>query len=133
MAFTATSIARAFILAGVAFAIATSPALAESLDGKSFEGVFLARGKTRGDADILTFKNGRFHSSACDQYGYSDASYKTTNDGDAIRFEAETESAKYGKLRWMGFVRGEKLDATVLMIQEGKSPIENWVAAGLRK
>jgi hypothetical protein len=133
MTFTATSIARAFILAGAAFAFATSPAFADSLDGKSFEGVFLAKGKTRGDADTLTFKNGRFHSSACDRYGYSDASYQAIPDGNAIRFEAETESAKYGKLRWTGFVRGEKLDATVLMIQEGKSPIENWVAAGLRK
>lgn len=133
MTFIVTSIGRSIVLAAAAFAIASSPALAESLDGKSFEGVFLAKGKTRGDADTLTFKNGRFHSSACDQYGYSDASYKTTSDGNAIRFEAETLSPKYGKLRWTGFVRGEKFDATVMMIQEGKSPVENWVAAGLKK
>ncbi len=130
---SATSIGRALVLVGAALAIASSPARAESLDGKSFEGVFLAKGKTRGDADTLTFKNGRFHSSACDQYGYSDASYQALPDGNAIRFEAETESRKYGKLRWTGFVRGDKLDATVIMIQDGKSPIENWVAASLKK
>ncbi len=133
MTFTLTSIGRTIVQAVAAFTIASSPAFAEGLDGKVFEGVFLAKGKTRGDADTLTFKNGRFHSSACDQYGYSDASYTTASEGNATRFEAETESAKYGKLRWSGFIRGEKLDATVMMIQDGKSPIENWVAAGLKK
>jgi hypothetical protein len=124
---------RAAVLACSTLMIAASPALAQTLDGRSFDGVFLAKGKTKGDADTLTFKNGRFHSSACDQYGYSDASYKATPEGDAIRFEAETVSAKYGKLRWAGFVRGDKLDATVMMIQEGKAPVENWVVAGLKK
>ena len=82
---------------------------------------------------MLSFRNGRFHSSACDVYGYSDAPYKTTSDGNAIRFEAETVSAKHGKLRWTGFVRGDKLDATVLEIKDGKAPVENWVAAGLKQ
>ncbi len=113
--------------------LAIAPAHADSLDGKRFEGVFLAKGKTRGDADTLTFKGGRFRSSACDTYGYSDAPYKTSADGNAIRFEAETESAKYGKLRWTGFVRGDKLDATAVMVQDGKAPVENWVAASLKK
>lgn len=133
MNMSVASISRLMIQAVAAFTIASSPVFAESLDGKVFEGVFLAKGKTRGDADTLTFKNGRFHSSACDQYGYSDAVYKSAADGNAIRFEAETESPRYGKLRWSGFIRGEKLDATVMMIQEGKPPIENWVAAGLKK
>jgi hypothetical protein len=133
MTFTLTSVSRTIIQAVAAFTIASCPAFAETLDGKIFEGVFLAKGKTRGDADTLTFKNGRFHSSACDQYGYADAPYKSASEGNSVRFEAETESAKYGKLRWSGFIRGEKLDATVMMIQEGKSPIENWVAAGLKK
>lgn len=133
MTFNVALISRSIILAVAAFSIASSPVCAQGLDGKVFEGVFLAKGKTRGDADTLTFKNGRFHSSACDKYGYSDASYSSVADGNATRFEAETESPKYGKLRWSGFIRGEKLDATVMMIQEGKSPIENWVAAGLKK
>jgi hypothetical protein len=120
------------------FALATAvvpaaPALANGLDGRTFQGVFLERGKTSGDADTITFKNGRFRSSACDRYDYSDAPYKTMADGDGLRFEAETQSPKYGKLVWNGTVRGGKLDATVMMMQPGKSAVENWVVAGEKK
>jgi hypothetical protein len=104
-------------------------AQAGGLDGRSFQGVFIERGKTSGDADTLVFKDGRFRSVACDRYGYTDAPYKTAAVGDALRFEAETESAKYGRLVWNGMVRGGKLDATAMMVRSGKSPIENWVVA----
>lgn len=116
-------------------ALASGPAAAQSpLDGKAYEGVFLQRGKTRGDADTVSFRNGRFHSSACDQYGYGDAPYRVVStDGGVIRFEATTESPKYGKLEWSGAVRGDKLDATAMMLQPGKTPVENWVVAGLEK
>ena len=112
-------------------ALLSAGAQAQSLDGRSFQGVFLERGKTSGDADTLTFKDGRFRSSACDRYGYSDAPYKAVAAADgSTRFETETQSAKYGKLLWSGQVRGGKLDATVMMQREGKAPIENWVVAG---
>src|SRR5262245_32271730 len=105
----------------VAVAAAVVPAsvahASGSLDGRTFTGVFLERGKTSGDADTITFKEGKFRSSACDRYGYSDAVYKTGTTGDAMTFEAETQSAKYGKLLWSGTVRGSKLDATVMMVQ----------------
>jgi hypothetical protein len=120
-------------LMAVAAVVPASVAHAGNLDGRSFQGVFLERGKTSGDADTLIFKDGRFRSTACDKYGYSDAAYKTSADGDAVRFEAETQSAKYGKLVWNGVVRGGKLDATVMMMQPGKSAIENWVVAGEKK
>ena len=119
--------------AAIAFATASIfPAFAESnvLDGRSFEGVFIQKGKTSGDADTLTFRDGRFRSSACDRYGYSDAAYKTASAGDTTRFEAVTESAKYGRLMWSGEVRNGKLDATAMMVRDGKSNIENWVVAG---
>ena len=105
-------------------AAAVFPAFAESnaLDGRKFEGVFIQRGKTSGDADTIVFKDGRFRSLACDQYGYSDAPYKTAAMGDTTRFEAQTQSAKYGKL-----------DAKAMMVREGKSDIENWVVAAEKK
>jgi len=117
--------------AGALLLAAAVPALAvaEPLDGRVFQGVFLERGKTSGDADTLVFKDGRFHSSACDQYGYSDAPYRTVAAGDAVRFEAETSSPKYGKLYWTGSIRGSKLDATVMMERKGKPMLENWVVA----
>lgn len=123
----------AVALAGAMSLFAVGPSHGETLDGKTFEGVFIAKGKTRGDADTLSFQNGRFRSSACDRYGYSDATYRTSSDGNATRFEAETSSAKYGTLRWAGYVRGDRLDATVTELRDGKSPAEHWVAAGLKK
>jgi hypothetical protein len=119
-----------FGAAGWAGRVRDAQAQALALDGRRFDGVFIQRGKTKGDADILTFSGGRFRSSACDRYGYGDAPYRTSVQGDAVVFEAETESPKYGKLIWRGTVRGDKLDATALMRRDdGKPPVENWVAA----
>ena len=113
--------------------VPSAPAQANGLDGRSFSGVFLERGTTSGDADTLIFQDGRFRSTACDRYGYSDAPYKAMPAGDGTRFEAETQSAKYGKLVWNGTIRGNKLDATVMMVQSGKAPVENWVVAAEKK
>ena len=64
---------------------ATAMAQSSQLDGRRFEGVFLQRGKTSGDADTLLFQGGRFRSTACDRYGYSDAAYRVVAAGDAAR------------------------------------------------
>lgn len=122
--------ARAAIAAAVLL-----PALAvgNSLDGRHFDGVFIERGKTSGDADTISFKAGHFRSSACDRYGYTAAPYRASAQGDAVWFEAETESPRYGKLLWKGVVRDGKLDATALAIRQGRAPVENWVVAGEKK
>jgi hypothetical protein len=123
--------ASALVLTATTAAVAPAArAQGASLDGRRFDGVFIERGKTSGDADTLTFQGGRFRSSACDRYGYSDALYQASVAGDTIAFEAETNSPKYGKLRWRGTVRGDKLDATATSLREGKPPVENWVVAG---
>jgi hypothetical protein len=100
------------------------------LDGKTFQGVVLECGKTAGDAETITFRNGRFHSSACKAYGYGDGPYKASDSGDGLAFEAETESPQYGKLLWRGVVRGQRLDGTLTMMSEGKPAGEKWVLAG---
>jgi len=105
-------------------------AQAAMLDGRSFEGVVLESGKTSGDADTLIFAKGRFRSTACDRWEYGDGSYTAKAAGDAIAFEAETESPKYGKLLWKGVVRGRKLDGTLTMVRNGKAAGEKWVVAG---
>jgi hypothetical protein len=117
----------------VALALGCGTVAAGPLDGRSFQGVFLERGKTSGDADTLTFKDGRFRSSACDKYGYSDAPYRATVQGDVVHFETETESPRYGKLVWKGVVRDGRLDATAVAVRSGKAPVENWVVAGEKK
>jgi hypothetical protein len=120
---------NALLLAAGALLTARASAQSSQLDGRRFEGVFLPRGKTSGDADTLHFQGGRFRSTACDSYGYSDAPYRVVPAGDALAFEAETESPKYGKLVWRGVVRGEYLNATATMVRDGKPPVENWVVA----
>ena len=113
----------------------TAPSTAPStatLDGRRFEGVVLERGKTAGDADTLVFEGGRFRSTACDTWGYGDGAYRATVSGDGIAFEAETESAKYGLLRWHGTVRGPRLDGTLVMLRDGVAVGEKWVLAGER-
>jgi hypothetical protein len=130
------NVSRSFVSARLLLAgalLLPALALASSLDGRSFDGVFIERGKTSGDADTLTFKDGRFRSSACDRYGYSDAPYKATVAGDTVLFEAETESPKYGKLLWKGVIRDGKLDATAMSVRQGKAPVENWVVAGEKR
>ena len=125
--------------AAAAVVLATAsvfPAFAQTgaLDGRRFEGVFIQKGKTSGDADTLVFKDGRFRSLACDRYGYSDAPYRTASAGEMTRFEAETQSARYGKLRWSGLVREGKLDATAIMVRgDGQGDVENWVVAGEKR
>jgi hypothetical protein len=118
------------VLVGV---VVPALAAAAGLDGRRFEGVFIERGKTSGDADTLIFENGRFRSTACDRYGYADAPYKATGGGDVIFFETETESPRYGRLLWKGAVRDGKLDATATTVSQGKAPVENWVVAGEKK
>ena len=103
-----------------------------SLDGRNFDGIVLECGKTSGDADTLIFQGGRFRSTACDQYGYGDGPYTATRSGETVTFEAETESPKYGKLRWTGVVRGARLDGTMTMIRDGRATGEKWVLAGER-
>ena len=115
--------------------LAAGPAAAQTtLDGKAFDGVFLARGKTSGDAGTVSFRDGRFHSSACDKYGDGGAPYRVvSSDGGGARFEATTESPRYGKREWFGVICGDKLDATAMMLQPGRAPVDNWVVAGLKK
>lgn len=105
-------------------------AASQTLDGRRFEGVVLECGKTAGDADTITFTAGRFRSSACDRYGYSDGPYTVTESAGSLAFEAETESAKYGKLRWHGVVRGMRLDGTLTMMRDGQPAGEKWILAG---
>ena len=100
------------------------------LDGRRFDGVVLERGKTSGDADTLIFERGRFRSTACDRYGYGDGAYSATVQGETVSFAVETESPKYGQLRWKGVVNGERLDGSFVMVRDGKPAGEKWVVAG---
>jgi hypothetical protein len=121
---------RSLIFPGNTLAVAPAGAGRDPLDDRTFDGIVLECGKTSGDADSLIFKNGRFRSTACDRYEYGDGAYTAVTSGDAVTFSAETESPKYGKLRWNGVVRGKRLDGTLTMLRDGQAVGEKWVLAG---
>jgi hypothetical protein len=123
---------RALYMPYMSFAVGTAAARGQAavLDGRTFEGVVIERGKTSGDADTIIFKDGRFRSTACDQYGYGDGAYTVSMSGDTIAFEAQTESPQYGKLLWKGVVMGKKLDGTMTMVRDGKATGEKCLVAG---
>lgn len=84
----------------------------DALDGKTFVGDMGEKAKDRGDKDELVFKDGKFHSVACEQYGLGDATYTTTVNGDTTTFAAVTKSAEEGEMKWSGTVTGGKLNGT---------------------
>ena len=108
-------------------------AQAISLDGKVFVADAGEKGKLADEkADVITFKDGKFHSSSCDQYGYNKGNYKTSADGDAIVFEVETQSDKDGRLVWKGRVRGDQIEGNFTHYRKGgffnsnPAPVEHW-------
>jgi hypothetical protein len=125
------------VVGAVLFFPTAAFAQAESLDGK----VFVADGGVKGKAphlkgDLITFDGGKFHSSACDQYGYNKgeykAEYKAAEEGGGISFTADTASEKDGRIHWEGSVRGSDIEGTYTHYRKGwllnpsPAPIEHW-------
>ena len=126
--FTLASLAALFAMPAILVCAQASP-----LEGKVFVAEAGEKGKAADEkGDILTFKDGKFHSSSCDQYGYDKGNYKTSADGDAIIFEVETQSDKDGRLVWKGSVRGDQIEGNFTHYRKGgffnsnPAPIEHW-------
>jgi len=97
------------------------------LDGKHFAGEMGKEGATTGDKELITFKRGTFHSTACDANGFTAAPYTATEAAGVVNFSATCTSPKMGTLEWSGTVKGDELNATAtLAAQEGKEPMTMW-------
>lgn len=125
-------IAHAVLVAAV---IAAPAALAQvpNLDGRVFVADAGIKGKPADEkGDVLTFADGKFHSSLCDQWGYGKGAYKATTIGDTVQFETETLSDKYGRNVWKGTIRGGEIEGTFVHYPKGwllnpsPEPIEHW-------
>ncbi|MEO8104445.1 MAG: hypothetical protein ABI790_18170 [Betaproteobacteria bacterium] len=134
---------KLFTLASVAalLAMPAAPIAAQtgSLDGKIFVADAGEKGKDADEkGDVITFKDGKFHSSSCDQFGYGKGDYKSSKQGDAIVFEAETKSDKDGRLVWKGSVRGDLIEGNFTHYRKGgffnanPAPIEHWFKGKLK-
>ena len=117
--------------------IAAQPAL---LDGKTFVADAGIKGKPADEKDdVLSFKDGKFHSSSCDQWGYGKGDFKASSTSDGISFETETFSEKYGKLAWNGIIRGDTIEGTFIQypkpgfFNSNPAPIEHWFKGKLKQ
>ena len=105
----------------------------DALDGKTFAGDMAEKGNAKVDKDELVFKDGKFSSAACEQYGFGGAPYTAAVSGDTTTFEADTVSAKEGKMKWTGTLKGDELTGTVMWSKEGQAPVEYWFKTELKK
>jgi len=109
------------------------------LDGKTFVVETGEKGKSGGDKDTLTFKDGSFRSAGCDQYGFGDGAYTSTVNGDAIQFEAVTTSSTKGKMTWKGTVTGDKIEVGYVWVdashwyKRDPKPLEKWAKGELKR
>jgi hypothetical protein len=129
--------ARDLIRAALVVSLFSAPAAAfaqsATLDGRAFVADAGEKGKAADEkGDVITFQGGRFHSSACDQFGYGKGAYRAAASGGAIAFESETTSEKDGRLVWRGTVRGDAIEGTFTHYRKGwllnpnPEPVEHW-------
>ena len=128
------------VLCAVTFGAAgPSFAVTGLLDGK----VFIADAGEKGKApdekgDVITFQDGLFHSSACDQWGYGKGQYKAVVEGEVINFETETTSPKDGRLVWKGTVKGDTIEGIFTHYRKptwwrkNPAPIEHWLKGKIK-
>ena len=102
----------------------TIPAVAletsHQLDGKTFTGLNGEKGQDLDpdEAEEMVFSNGRFISTTCNRYNFSDAAYTANKIGDSIHFQAVTLSPTHGKIVWQGVVHGDQAKATFVWTKE---------------
>jgi hypothetical protein len=115
--------------------LAAAPDAKPSLDGKTFAGESGEKGKpAMAEKDTIRFAGGRFHSLACDAYGFGDGAYTATAAGDgSVRWTAETTSPKEGRIQWQGTVKGDRIEATYVWTKAGQKPIEYWLKGAAQK
>lgn len=110
-------------------AMTAKPAMKGALDGKHFTGLCGMAGKTDGDKESVSFKDGLFVSSFCVNKGFKAAPYTTeTKDGE-VTFKSEQTDPKMGHLVWEGSIKGESLTANGTLTPEGATASSMWIKA----
>ena len=92
------------------------------LDGKTFL-IECYASNDEGMSDTLSFADGTCHSTACDAWGFSKASYVVTTEGDEIIFTATTISSTEGSMKWRGTFDGEQITGDVVWTKEGQESV----------
>jgi len=104
----------------------------QALDGRTFTAETGEKGRPADGRDNITFKDGKFHSSVCDQYGFAPGDYRTAIQGTRVAFNAETRSEKQERMVWSGTVDGDIIEGALVYYRKGwffnpnPAPIEYW-------
>ena len=112
------------LIISICFILFVHPVLAlgtsHLLDGKTFTGFNGEKGQELDpdEAEEIVFENGRFVSTTCNKYNFSDVAYSASKAGDNIHFQAVTLSPTHGKIEWQGVVHGNQADITFVWTKE---------------
>lgn len=79
------------------------------LESIQFVGPFGAEGEREPKGDTFTFKDGKFATGSCLEWGFTPAPYWVRRDASGIHFLAELESPEHGTMRYEGIFDGEEL------------------------
>lgn len=79
------------------------------LEGLKFVGPFGAEGEKAPKEDVFTFKDGKFSTASCLQWGFTPAPFWTRRDANRVHFLAELESPDHGTMRYEGVFDGKEL------------------------
>ena len=101
------------------------------LDNKTFTTQLVRNGQS--EPAQLVFKDGMFHSTAGDTYGFSKASYTAVKEGEFTMFEAVTTSEKNGKMIWKGRVQGNTIHGTAVWDRAWWQADREYTFSGKRK
>lgn len=84
-------------------------AIENKLEGVRFVGPFGAEGEADPKEDTFTFKDGKFATGSCLEWGFSPAPYWVRRGTDGLHFLAELESPEHGTMRYEGVFDGKEL------------------------
>lgn len=84
-------------------------AIENSLEGVRFVGPFGAEDETNPKQDGFTFKDGKFATDSCLEWGFTPAPYWVRQAADGLHFLAELESPDHGTMRYEGVYDGKEL------------------------
>jgi hypothetical protein len=87
---------------------------ADALDGKVFAAELVKSGESSGDKDQLTFKGGKFLSSACVRYGFHEAAYTATEKDGVVTFTSIPTNADGETMSWTGTIKQGVVEGTAV-------------------
>lgn len=103
------------------------------LDGKTFSGFVGEEGDRKGDPDHFEFANGQFHSTACDEYGYTGSHYSASQAKNGVDFESTTKNDSGDTINWKGEIKGDKINGTAVRKTASGKEFKMWFNGELKK